>query len=524
MVLEHDHGLELGLVTGLHEFRLAHNLRGLFRIQVSVFEQAGAEAVHQQAHGRNLEALTGALLPIFLHPHPVGVQHGAFLVVAAELVYAGFQHFEVALALGKGFHAPAFALEAFYVEIVLGDVPVCAGHPVEAVFVAEQVRDNVLVVAVAGIDSGRILVPGNGVIRHHGRRHFGLSLQVKGSFHEGTDMGGEVVTGVNGELAVAVMGVTAAFFRAAGGPVLDHGVHGLVAPAVFELCAAFRSLEAIHIGAGHVRIQVRILAEGAAEAAPARFSGQVDLRRQGRGNAQGPVFLGSDLSELLYQGRVEGGGHAQGRRPHGDGSAVAGVELGRCRGAVARVGGIVGGHAVAQAFHESLHIVVPLGGVGRRGYAGHQYGAEVILFEELLLGLGDFRAVDGLMAAVQHHAGDFIDGELGSQVFGTLQRVFPPVFVHIHLSVAVQVFERISALGQDLDAGSGAVPEGLSAFLGNEVVAVAGFFLPLGAAGNCSPSQDSDGKNADGLFHISRWFGLCADGFSKVNTFCPFAK
>ena len=155
MVLKHDDRLELGLVTGLHEGGLSDDGGSLFRVAVRILEQSCTETVHQQAHCRGLEALAGALLAVFVHPHLIGLEYGALVVVAAELVDAGLDDLEVALGHAEEFVAPGLALEGKDAGIVVGDVPVGADHSVEAVLVAEQVGDDVFAVTVTVVGSGR---------------------------------------------------------------------------------------------------------------------------------------------------------------------------------------------------------------------------------------------------------------------------------------------------------------------------------------------------------------------------------
>ena len=149
MVLEHHDGLELGLVACCHEIGIADRSRGLVRVAVRVLEETGAEAVHQQSHGRGLEALAGALLAVFLHPQVIGLQDGTLLVVASELVHSCFDDLEMTLAFGEGFVAPGLAFEGVYAGVVLGDVPVSTHYAVKSVCIAKQVGDEVLAVAVA---------------------------------------------------------------------------------------------------------------------------------------------------------------------------------------------------------------------------------------------------------------------------------------------------------------------------------------------------------------------------------------
>ena len=108
------------------------------------------------------------------------------------------------------------------------------------------------------------------------------------------------------------MGVAAAFFRTAAGPVLDHGVHAFRTPAAFSaLCC----LETVHISAGHIHVKVGVFSEGTVEAGPARLGGKVDLRRQSSGYTEGTVLLGCDPSEFFHKVGVESGSHTKGGGP-----------------------------------------------------------------------------------------------------------------------------------------------------------------------------------------------------------------
>ena len=501
VILHHHDGLELRLVAGLHEFGLAHDGGGGGRVQVRILEQARAEGVQQQADGRGLEARAGRFLAEVADPHLVGLQDGTLIIVAAELVHAGLDYLVVALRNRETFHAPALAVEGFDGGVVVGNVPVRANHAVKAVFLPEQIRNDVFAEVVAHIVPGRVDVIGDGVVGHHRRGLAGAALQVEGALGEGLQVVLKVSAGINGVFPIIEVRIPSAFLRTAGGPVLDHRIDTLGTPAVL---GAGRRLETIDIGAGHVRVQGGILAESAAETAPARFGGQVDLRAQRRGDAQCAIFLGGDLAELFHEGRVEGGGHAQGGGPEGDLAAGAQVELGRRRGFMARVGGVVGRDAVPQRLGERLHVVVPAGGHFRAFHRGHEDGPEVVFREELLLRLGDFRCTYGLVAAVQHQAGDFLDGKLGGQIPGAGLGGKAPVLVRVQAAVAVQVLEGVAVHGQQRCAS---VAERRAALLDDEPVAVGLGFIPLGAAGRQGQGKKRYGQKGKPFFHgISHYF------------------
>ncbi len=238
------------------------------------------------------------------------------------------------------------------------------------------------------------------------------------------------------------------------------------------------------------------VAERAVEAAPAGFGGEVDLRAQRRGDAQRAVFLGSDLAELSDEGGVEGGGESQGRGPEGNLAAGAQVELGRRRGLVARVGGVVGRDAVAERLHEGLHVVVPAGRRFGTLHGGHEDRPQVVFLQELLLRVGDFGSADGLMAAVQHQTGDFLDGKLCGEVFCAGLGRKPPVLIRVQDAVSVQVLEGEAVHGEE---GSAGIAQRGAALLGDELETVGGGLLPLGAAGR--EQQGAGGRQGNSDSH-----------------------
>ena len=496
MILHQDHGFQLCIVACLHEFWLAHHGGGDGRIDIRVLEQSGAENVHQQAYGRLLEAGPGTFLPEIPAPQGIGLQNGAFVVVAAELVDARLDHFIVPLGHGEGFRAPAFAVEAFDGGVVVRDAPVGADHAVKAELIAQQVGDDIVVVTVTDIPSGRVDAVGDGVIGHHGRGRSGLPVQLESAVDEGTGLRLEVAAGIDGIFAVVEVGVAAALFRAARRPVLDHGVDTLETPAVG---AAFRGLESVDIGACHVGIQVGIFTKGADEAVPAGLRGQVDLRTEGCGDAQGPVFFRSDVAELTHQIWVEGGSQSQRGGPERDLSACTGVVFCRHSRLVAGIGAVVGRDAVPQLLDEGLDVVVPAGGHLRAGNRGHQHVAQVVVGQELFLGFGQSGSRDGLVGAVEHQAGDLFDGKLCGEVAGTVDGGFPPVFIYVEGTVAVEVFEGVAALFED--RGGGVTQRGAAALF-DAAVAVGFQFLPLGTTGDQKGQgggqQDEPGK---AIFH-----------------------
>ena len=472
VVLEHHHRLELGLVTLLHELRIANDALGLGRVEVGILEQAHTEHIEQQAAGTLLEPLTGALLAKFLAPHLVSLEHRPNLVVAAKLVDAGLQDLVMPLHLIEMLHAPWLSAHRTVEHLhVLGDAPVGAYHTLEMGILTKLLLDHPFAEATTHVLARRVLVPEDAVDGHHGRGHLRATLETERALGERTFVHGQVVSGIDGILARSEVGVAAALLRAIAIPVLHHGVDTPVAPPL----RLGGGLEPVAVGPGQIGGELRVLAEGAAEAEPARFGGDIDLRRQGGGDAQGAVFGSGYLAETAHELRVEGGGQAERRGPLRDLPSRTGVELRGGLGLMPRVGTGVGGDAMVESLDKRLHVVVPLGGHGRTLHTGHQHSTQMVVAEELLLVVGQVggfcptllkrlstigRGAEAhprhhghrLVATVEHQSGNLLDGEFGSQVGGTLLRTDTPVFVGIERVVVVEVFEGIAVDGKDLDA------------------------------------------------------------------------
>ena len=132
-------------------------------------------------------------------------------------------------------------------------------------------------------------------------------------------------------------------------------------------------------------------------------------------------------------------------------------------------------------------------------HRGHEDGAEIVFREELALRVGDFRSANGLVAAVQHQTGDFLDGKLRGQVLGARFGGKTPVFVCIQGSIAVQILEGEAVHDQQRHAG---VAERSAARLDDELVAVGFGFLPFGTAGREGQGEETYGQKGKLFFHV----------------------
>ena len=149
LVFHQHQGLALGLEPSPDEVLPAHHGLALLGVQVGVLEQAAAEDVPQQAHGGLLHPLAHGLLPVLLAAQLVGLQHGTDVGVAPELVHPVLDGQQVALGHGQVLHPEAPAAEGVHHRGgVVGDAPVGAHHPVEAVLLPQQVLHQVLAVGV----------------------------------------------------------------------------------------------------------------------------------------------------------------------------------------------------------------------------------------------------------------------------------------------------------------------------------------------------------------------------------------
>ena len=167
MVLQHDDGFELSLITLLHKFWFAHNLLCFGRIEVRILEESNTEYIQQQATGRELETLTGALLTKLLAPHLISLHYRTNCIVATKLVDTSLQNLKVTLSLIELLHSPGLtATRTVQYLHILGDAPVSTGHAFELRLITKLLLDEPLAVAATHILARRILIPQDTIDRH----------------------------------------------------------------------------------------------------------------------------------------------------------------------------------------------------------------------------------------------------------------------------------------------------------------------------------------------------------------------
>ena len=108
------------------------------------------------------------------------------------------------------------------------------------------------------------------------------------------------------------MRVTSALAGSAAGPVLDHAVDRTSAPAVLS---PFSGLECVAVLAHNVAVEFRTFAESSIETPPTGVGGEVSLRREGCGDAEGAVFRGNNLPMPAGNLGVESRCHSHLPRP-----------------------------------------------------------------------------------------------------------------------------------------------------------------------------------------------------------------
>ena len=165
-----------------------------------------------------------------------------------------------------------------------------------------------------------ILLPGYSIIRHYRGCFLCRSLQAESSFCERLQMFLKFSSRIDRKLSECIMGVSAAFSGPSSRPVFYHSVDAVFSPAVFCI---FCSLKAVAVCSCHLYCPLPIQPQGILEPHPPGICGQIDLRSQGRGDPQGPVFSGNDFSKFLHSFRIKKGCHPDSFRPFGNFSCSA---------------------------------------------------------------------------------------------------------------------------------------------------------------------------------------------------------
>ena len=390
---------------------------------------------------------------------------------------------------GQSFHTPGCGAESIQGRIIARNAPIGADHAVEAVRPSEQILDDVCAVGIAHIFAiPGILVERDGVVRHDRRRHTRPAFQIESPLRKRKQVEIEVVAGINGIFTIAVVCIPTSFARTTPWPVLDHGVHAFVAPALGNLGLAGRRLKTVDVGPRHCSGEVRIGSEGAAKTVPAGFGGQIDLGRKDRRDAERTVFSRRDFAELPYEGGVEGRSEADRGGPHGDIPSGTRIVFGVGLRAMARVRAVVGRNAEPDAFDQRLDIVIPARCNLRAFHRRDQHMPQVVVSQKVRLGIGKIRGVrpalgkrlsvigsraakppacrrNGLVGTVEHESGDLLNRHSGGQVLRPFVGGEAPVFVRLQRLVFVQVLEREPVDGEQADARRCGVPQGLSSLV-----------------------------------------------------------
>lgn len=344
-------------------------------------------------------------------------------------------------------------------NLVVDNHPVGADYAVVSGLIAQLLGDEFPVEPVGYVFAG--LVVGDGIVGHHGRGHAGLSVQAECSLDKGTLVCLETVAGVDGELAVAVVGIATALAAAAAGPVFHHVVYAVVAPPVGNFVGSFRGLEPVAISPGEVGGEAGFGSERAAVSVPTGIGAEVSLGREGRSQSQSPIFGRGDASKLEYDFGVECRSQSQHVAPHRNLSTAAGAEFSIGQGRVAGVRRVVGRDAVGMPLDQRLYLVVPSGSRLGTLYLGYEHMSQVIFLQEPQLCIAQvvgpgtafgkrFPAIgivghgQFVLDAVEHEAGNLVDRQFRSQVFGPFFHRQPPVFVGFEPAGPVEVFEGLA--------------------------------------------------------------------------------
>ena len=303
-------------------------------------------------------------------------------------------------------------------------------------------------------DRVAVLIQADAVVGHHVCGGAGLAVQFQRGL-EGQQLGVEVVSGVDVELAVVVVRFTAGFSGAVAGEVLDRGVQGLAAPAQVFAVLVEGGLQAVHVRLGHIHRQLRVFGEGTGDTAPAGFGRQVDLGAVHGGDTHSAVFSGPGLTDFFRDAGIEGSSDGEGFRPggadlHAHAAACFRVKVHRNRQGQ--------GLDIGLDRVGAIHSAVNGGGIAVIGAGA--------VFQALLPGVGQILAA-AAFGGKQHQRRQLLSGNLLGQVSRTLVRFKTPVFIGIQLAVPVVVLEGIAINFNNLQAAVRAVAQGGAAFVNN---------------------------------------------------------
>ena len=189
-------------------------------------------------------------------------------------------------------YAPRFAIHRLYARIVCGNDPIGTNHTIKAIFLSQQVGDDIPTKTICHILARRVNTVGDGIVRHDSRGRARRSIQLQCPLRKGQEMLFEVITWIYTILSEAVVRIPSRFACAAARPVLSHAVHTLITPS----CRTTRCcLKGVGISARNIGTEVGIFGESAIEASPTRVSGEVYLRRERGGDTQGSILYGGYL-------------------------------------------------------------------------------------------------------------------------------------------------------------------------------------------------------------------------------------
>ena len=224
VILQHDYGLELGLIACRHILMASHHGSSILRIDIWILKNTYTEYVGEKAYSGHFESLPRTLFSVLFFPQFICLQAYGIVRCASKLVNPGFEAFESFLGRGFCLHAPWSSTVFIDFIVIIDNTPVGADHSFIVILVAKEFLNDIVAESVADILSGRVLTVGNRVIRHHGRRHLRPVAEIECSIDKWNEILSKIVSRIDGIFSCAEMGVTAAFSSSSSRPVLDHAV------------------------------------------------------------------------------------------------------------------------------------------------------------------------------------------------------------------------------------------------------------------------------------------------------------